>query len=619
MLLQTEAIDLSTNQVTQGQLALAALLIVFGVAIVALLSYRLKFTGLTEEQVRQKRALIGQREEKTPGSIRIPSSANVRELRADIRALFDENGASDAGSDRVTVRQALRSVANEVRTAMLSRTEGIPQLAVRVAEVALALLITGGLTVVSVQTFREVFILRGDLSLADAFELAANTAGDFINTGIEALGLFPGADFIWALALTISIRVAQWAYSNPLPIAAVLFVFAAAVTVLAYRDVADVEGVRIYESRRSLLWATATRLFVIWAAGAIPAAIVSIVAPADIAGLIGLAFAMAPIIIFAEHSIAVLRFRMAVITDEIGASSPATLVALLVRRAALGLAALASPLIPIYVAVLITQGKLAAVLTAFAQGSVEVQLLAVLLVGLAVAAVAVTAREAWPELKAGLSETTSRQAVRTALWTRAAPTVVFVFAYFVGVGFTKNAVGGIAAGLLGAIVAYALATLAKRARYRASLIESEPSRASRVIIQAWTLTTADGEPRYFATVNTEELAHDDREELVDTIIAVAEQQFAGDEVHKRVEHEFARDMTRFGIVDIAETREKLRGFVEDECRGVITKHGLAVDEDVVEERLDRYPEAIWNSVVTQRVGRGELRIRNGEYVFSPDF
>jgi len=135
-----------------------------------------------------------------------------------------------------------------------------------------------------------------------------------------------------------------------------------------------------------------------------------------------------------------------------------------------------------------------------------------------------------------------------------------------------------------------------------------------VVIQAYRLQTADEEPIYVATVNTQDLAHRDQEEIVDAILEASEELFDDGDVSPSVESAFAEDLFDYGIVDVDETEQKLERKTEETLEHQLTENGGQVEVETMHEELDRFPEQIWRRRVRTQLGRGALRRRNGFYL-----
>ncbi len=134
------------------------------------------------------------------------------------------------------------------------------------------------------------------------------------------------------------------------------------------------------------------------------------------------------------------------------------------------------------------------------------------------------------------------------------------------------------------------------------------------MIQAYQLRTADNEPVYFVTVNTHDLAHRDRDELVDAIVEASEELFEDGDVFPSIESAFAEDLFDYGIVDIEETEQKLKRKAKETLKHQLAENGGQVDVETMHEELDRSPEQIWRRRVRTQLGRGALRRRNGFYL-----
>jgi len=181
------------------------------------------------------------------------------------------------------------------------------------------------------------------------------------------------------------------------------------------------------------------------------------------------------------------------------------------------------------------------------------------------------------------------------------------------VSFQAPTALAVVVGLLAGLIVRLAVAVASRARRQAYLYERPSFAASRVIIHAYTLETADGEPRYYAEVNTIPVAHEDPDALVDSICAVSRELFTDGEADTHVERRFAQDLFEFGIVEIDETRRKLseqaRLVTDREFRG-----RQLIDAEALESTLDdELPASVWRPHLARRLRRAELVRRDGHY------
>ncbi|RLM32681.1 hypothetical protein DVK01_20375 [Haloarcula sp. Atlit-120R] len=223
-------------------------------------------------------------------------------------------------------------------------------------------------------------------------------------------------------------------------------------------------------------------------------------------------------------------------------------------------------------------------------------------------------RGAVPDLRAALGNLAADTSVRLAVFRRGVPIVAMVTVYFLALGFGLPwFVAGVFA-LVAGVGTRGAYYLFRRIRYRATEMESPERTPSQVQVRAYRLSTADGE-RYYASVNSHELAHEDADTLTDAVCRVAGSVFEGDSPGPSVEHAFAEDLLRFGIVDVDETERKLEKTAEEEAEGKMrSKHGRYPAEKLEERITRRVPEHIWREVKHEKRLRGEWTKRDGHLV-----
>lgn len=610
-------IDVGVSGPTAEQTGLAIGFLVLIAALLVAARWRMQFVGLSDEQTRNKKALIGQRESQNARTLRIPKDADLAEYRDRVAALFE--GEPPEVDDEITVRQALGSIRRELDDAIHARVEHVPRLALWFGEVAIGLAITGGLATIGVETFRRAFAKGGGLSLGYVVDVAISTLNEGVRIGLDVLGSFPYAGTLWSLAFAYSVLVAEWVWNNPFVPAGLLAAAAIAVIYLG-RKAPDASDVELYQSRGTVARSIVVSAVVIWIAGVVPAALGGVIGSVTgidlfeaIGAGAGLLAALATTGWLALQAGRSARVRLRYAVTELASESTPIIASILVRRIGVLVAGLVAPLVPIYLGYILVTGKLTAVVSAFLAGSAEMQLAVGLVVAMAIAMLVYQTRAAWPELKAAVREVTSRRAVRLALMTRGLPTVVVVIAYFIAVGFGAGAALAIVLALVAGVVSRAVYALVRRARYRASLIEFEEPTASRVVIQAYLLETADGETLFYARANTTAVAHTDRDAVVDAVMNATRDLFDDGEVRPMIARAFARDAIEFGIVDVDETETRIRQDVRTEVVGQLRRRGR-IERETLEDDLEKFPEHIWSEWIRERRIRGDLRLRSGYYL-----
>lgn len=608
-------IDVSAGGVGPGQTALALGLLAIFAVILAALAYRQQFVGLPEDRERHKRALLGQREDSSPKTLRIDSVDDLAAMRPQIRALFDAD-ADAPDQERATVWSAVSEVRGALGLAWRGLVDDVPRLSIYLVEEALVIIALGAVAVQSSYWFETLFEVEGGpITLQWVAEQAVSTTMTLLETGLDLLALFPFGDLLYALALTLVIELSTLAYELWFVTGSLLLLSAALIYYLAPRVPEDVSTRIIYSHTSAGVVALAAALAV-WAMGVIPFVVFRAAGFEEIGAIVGFVAAGLVSLVLAYE----LGKRFIERLKQIGRGhwyDRSTLAYLGVERGSMLLAAALVPIVVAYAAVALANGKLVVVISAFAGGSLEIQAAVIGVVLVAVSAVVLQTREAWPEVRAAIRETLSRRAVRVALFGRAVPLGVVVLAYFLALNFTGSNVllAGLVAVVAGVITRVSYELL-QRARYRASLIESEVATASRVLVGAYEFEDASGSPVYYAEVNTTTVAHTDPDALTDAVIATARELFERGECAPSVERQFADDLFRFGITSVDECERRLERTIYEDLVTDLREEGGMREVTAVEDDLDDYPEGVWSRKLREWRIDGDLRQRNGFYVLN---
>ena len=599
------SIDLSTGGVTAAQMAFAVVLLVgFGLALVVG-SYLLQFTGLSEAQKREKRALLGQREALEAATLRLRPDDDLDAKREQIRALFD---GEQPAVEEASVRTAVGAVRQELGDAWGSYTTAIPRLARWLLELAVGLSVTAALVHVSVGTYRRVFA-GGEGMTVDELLLDARWALEqVVSLAVDALGAFPFADLVWALTFAYSVQAASWLYDHPVPLIVLLLASAAAVVWLDRRAP---EAREISVTTRFSLSTVVLAVVSVWVAGAVPAALGSLAGFPTIGAVVGLlAAAVVTVAFLYLIGRAILRDTRALVRAH-NDPDRAAIAYLAVRRVGMSVAAVAAMLIPIYLVAAVATGQLSGIIGAFLAGSLAVQVAVVVLALVAIGAAAWVARDALPAVRGAVSNLAADTGVRLALFRRGVPVVAMISVYLLALGFELPWVIGLAVAAVAGIGTRAVYYTVRRVRYRLSEVDSVERTPSQVQVRAYRLSTAESGERYYARVNAIKLAHEDADALTDAVCSVAADLFADGETGPSVERAFAEDLLRFGIVDVAETRRKLEKKAEEAAEGRMCKHSGQYPREKLETRvLRQIPEPIWKDVFDKKRIRGEWITRD---------
>jgi len=603
------AIDLSGGAPTAAQRIFALALVATFFVILAIVRYRFQYAGLPDDQRRQKRTLQDQRQDLDPETLRISSATNLEECRDQIRALFDADDTTTV-EEPVSPTEAVGEVRAALALSYRDLTEGIPRLSLGMLLEAFVIFVFGSVVILPTTYFVALFSGGDGVTLGWLIDQAVSITATVASTGLDLLGAFPFAQTIYALGLAFVIQLGNLIYQTPAA-AALLLVFGAGLVLYLEQRTGGVDYT-VYDSHLAMAVAGLLAGIAIWFAGVLPAALGAAAGFSTIGAVLGFLLASAVSLMVAYDVVSGLRRQFAQLIDEDLGRLPVAYV--IARRGSAAVAFLFAPFALAYLVISVSSGALGGAVWALLGGSLTVQVLAGSVVLLVLGGVVLQTREAWPEVRAALRETLARKAVRVALFRRAVPVAILVFAYFLGIGLGLNAILALVAALGAAILARLLFSAFQRVRYRASLIDSEERTASRVVIQAYRLKTADDEPVYVATVNTHDLAHRDVEELVDAIVEASEELFDDGDVSPSVESAFAEDLFDYGIVDVDDTKAKLERKAEETLEHQLAKNSGQVEVETLHEELDRFPEQIWRRRVRNQIGRGALRRRNGFYL-----
>lgn len=609
MLLQT--IDLSTGAPTAAQRLVALVLVAVFFIVLAIIRYRFQFAGLPDDQRRQKRALHGQRQDQDPSTLRISRGTDLEDVRDQIRALFDADDTVDV-DEPVTPTQAVGEVRSALAMSYRDLTAGIPRLSLGMLFEAILIFVFGSVVVLPTAYFVALFSGGDGVTLGWLLDQAVSITTTVVATGVDLFAAFPFAQMLYALAVAFIVQTATAVYQAPAASAAVLALGAGVIYYLERRT-GGVEWTW-YDSHLAMVSVGVMAGFGLWLIGVIPAALGAALGVPTLGAVVGFLFATAVFLLVCYEVAYNLLFQLSALIDEELGKLPMLYV--VVRRASAVLAFLLAPFALAYLVASVTSGDLAGVVGALLSGSITVQALASTIALAFLVGLGLQTRDAWPEVRAALRETLARKAVRVALFRRAIPFGILLFAYPLAIGLGMNAILAFMVALLAAILARLLWSVFQRVRYRASFMDTNSRSASRVVIQAYQLRTADDDPVYLATVNTTDLAHADQEELVDEIVEASEELFETGEVSPSVEQAFAEDLFDYGIVDVEATEQKLERKAEETVEHQLAENGGQVEVETMHEELERFPEPIWRRRIRTAIGRGSLRRRKGFYLRS---
>jgi hypothetical protein len=605
-------ISLDTTGTTPYETGLAIVILLVVGVVLAIGTYRMRFGGLSDEQERHKRALSADLDQQSPQTLRVSAEEGLAARKEGLQALFDP---SNRGGKPPTVRSAAGDVRQALELAWGDRTAGIPRLTIRLLEEALLVLVLGGLAIVPSSTINYWLRSGDEFDPSEAIGAATQSAESMADLFYSGLAAFPVSDTLFGLGLAAVIEAGTVLYNNWLAVGITLVACALGLAWLHRKSPDDLEH-DLYSSRLRAGVSGVARLTVVWAAGVVPASIGRLVGFETVGDAVGLAAAGIVVLLFARGAVrgARARLRRAARTN-VGEWSRAGMTYLVLRRVAAGFGAAAVPIILAWGSLLVSTGKLGEIVSMISGGTLEAKATIGAGIVIAMALLALQVRDAWPDIRTALGEAFGLKAVRVAIYRRAAPTGVIVFGYFLAIGFGLTVPLAILAGLAGGLLARGLYVLARRAKYRAEMIGGEEITASRFVVEAFVLEDDDGEMHPYARLNGTPMAHNDVDTLVDELVAASQAAKADGEIPPSVERKHAEDLLDYGLTSVEETETKLQQWVHDEIVGNLRNNEGALPVEDLEQRLDDYPDDLWQQQLRAlRLKRGLIQQRGDYYV-----
>lgn len=564
---------------TPGQNYVAVVIIVLIAAGALWVRYRNRFAGLEPEEQAHKAALNGSRRDQTPRTLRIPSSADPADYRDRLVDLFDSQPSFE--QDRVTGRDAARSVLASFRESWRPITSRLSAFVIRLVSLAWLVAIFGAL---AVSTDAVVRLILVDTSIRDTeiyMQRAIELSIDVLETGRDALLAFPYIGELASFALAFGTLAFEWLYTHYWLVALGLLLLAVVIAYLE-RQVSDELETRLYERRRGLLAAWVGSFVLVWLAGVVPAAIGSYLGAPETGARSG--FGLAMLLAAGLGAIGLRRYvdRLKEAAyhgpDESGLADWY----LLARRTAFMLAVPGALLVITYALVFVATGKMGAIGEAILAADLGIQALLVGVVVLVVAGIAYLVRSAWPDVRAALIESLSRTELRAVLFWRGSLAVGFVVGYLLAFAFTRDIVLAMVLGPLGAAVGLAIYELLERAKYRVSVWDRSTEIPRSVTVQAYRLRDDDGDRHPFAIVNGRiELARDDVDDLVDEVLEAVVDVQTGEEYGASIGTWHAASLFELGQPDEERTRARVKEHARKLFVDALRPAGRVVDvEDV---------------------------------------
>jgi len=621
ILVQTGGV--SMTQVTFGVLVIAA-----AAVITAFLLVRARDQGLPEDQRVVRDQVRGALEE---GSVtkRLDAAAiragelDAAALATEIRRLFKQEVTAEP--------ETIREASGEIRTAFgeswREKTEWIPSSALALGEWALAILVFGSIAVATSMIVSALGFTAGRPSVGEVLAEIGEAANTGIEWFVQALGLFPFADFLLSLGLAYGILLLEQIYQHPWVLAALMLAVANALLFLELDVDLPTNHDRTEDvTARMAAAAILGGLLVVWAVGtAVRLALDPVFALADqawIASLLGFLVALAVIVWLLVGTTRWLGERIRRAARGVNTAHPKVVALVVLRLLASILRPVGIVATAIYVAVVLATGSLARVLGAYLTASVEVQLSIAGLALLLVTALLWELREAAPQVRQALTEWGAREQVRLGMAVKSVPYLGVVFAFLVLYGFqVPIMVATVAAALVG-MGFRILVSRYVQARRRYAEREDGEVLSSSLVIGARTVNTAEGAV-YLLTVADTLYAHDRLDPLVKVGVDAIEQRARGGEADATIAAWYARNLRKFGLHGFAQTyrvktdratgSEYLAGKLPERIRKTILTHlreqpGRRSSRDqLVDDVCGEMPDAVVRRRLAEMILAGGLR------------
>lgn len=627
-LLTVASIDVSAPGRTRGQFVIGVL-VTAALVISLIVAYRrTRYAGLPDQQRDHKATLLGNLRDQTPETVYIGPSQTVADRRdritdafnrVEFRVIGEETG-SDHDPGRVTVREGVAVVGKTLRKEALDRLPTVPQFALRLASLAVSVLVLGFLAVSSELLIRALLLDAGAPSSRETVADAIWLTEQFAAGAIEFFSLFPGAELLFSLLLSGFLILGPVVFEHYYIVAAALAAFAVLIGGLD-RLVPDHMDRAAFRHDRSLSWQSFGMLAGLWAVGVLPSAAGHVIGERSTGGYsvdfatvgtaIGALAVLTVLAILAYRAAMAIGDRVSLVIDLAGEGAPVVVVSyLFVRYLAVGLALIAAPLVPIFAGVILYDGVLLNIAGALVAADPLIQLLVLLgLVGVWLG-LGRLVPDAQRDLRTALSETTARSAVRVAVFQRGFVLAVFLIGGSVLYAVFRSLLIAGAGGAALAGVAWVGLTLVDRATFRARLLDGE--RVSKgVLLKCYWIRDADEQRHRVAVVERGRqqyrLASDDREQLLADIELVAERLQAAEDVPMTLSGRGGQDRLEDGLVD-GESPDRLREEIRKTIRGAFgTNRRATVSE--LRAACDEYHEPLWQQTVETYLSMGVVSVR----------
>jgi len=161
-----------------------------------------------------------------------------------------------------------------------------------------------------------------------------------------------------------------------------------------------------------------------------------------------------------------------------------------------------------------------------------------------------------------------------------------------------------------------LATMAWQAsKYRFVDFVDRDSGRVEVVVEAFTLEDADGEPIYVARVDGHEHAHRDKDVLVRVVLKDVRERLESGETHPSFTHYYYEEAVEHGHVDIDYVADEYRGDIKTRIDATLREHDGELEVAKLDKEMkSEYADAAYEQAIRALEGRGEIDVRRGKYV-----
>lgn len=559
-----------------GDPTLAQTFVAFGIIVllflgILILQLRADKRNLSRESREHIQAVVGRIYTTDPESERFDGDA-VRSGDLDPRGRVRElvSAATGETPERPT---SITHARIALQRSWRDLTEDVPRRVLVLGRVAVIAAVFGPIAVSAEAIVDALGAEPRPPSLGATLETAATAVSSTFTMAVDVLVLFPFADLLFALGLTLGITAWTWLFERWWLVVAALAAAAVSIWLLA-DHVPDRERQR--PRRETAAWALGG-LVAVFFAGAVPATVL-----APVAGVVGLGGVLDALSLLLAVGVAGYLCLLAIrqrrwsllVSTPAGESVawPAS-AARSIYAVSAWLIAIALPLALAWAVYAVVSGNIVTVAGAIATADPVLQSLLVVAIGSLAIGGGRLVSDNWGEIQSALLEAGAWRRARASLWLSGFPFGVALLFY---IGLAGVLPLPVAAGLAFALlfVAKWLAGVLNRARYRASLRDSPERFITDPVAEVWVVEDAGGETRYVGRVSRPQvvgrnastfLAHVDSDAFVDAVSTAVEDLADGDEARPLLADRYATRLMETGETDF----EAVETAVRNEARQTI--------------------------------------------------